>query len=391
MKNFIFLSPNFPESYWRFCRGLKENGFRVLGVGDCPYNDLSEDLRANLDEYYKVDDLEHYEEVYRAVAFFAFKYGKADFLESNNEYWLERDARLRADFHITSGFQPEDMPPVKFKSLMKEKYARAGIPAARWCVAEGEPLRRFAAEVGYPIVVKPDNGVGANETYRISSEEELTAFAARGLRGYIAEEYVFGEVCSYDAIVNAAGEPVFETGNITPASLMDVVNERSTSMFFIVKELAADVREKGRAALKSFGVKNRFVHFEFFRLLRNCRLGKEGEIVALEVNMRPSGGCSPDMMNYANSVDVYRIWADTLAGAPCAPAAGKKQFCAFVGRREKRGYALSRSDVFARYGEHMIAVAPVPAALSPAMGDTMYLAVFPTEEETRAYLSALSE
>ena len=31
-------------------------------------------------------------------------FGRIDWLESNNEYWLERDARLRTDFNIPSGF-----------------------------------------------------------------------------------------------------------------------------------------------------------------------------------------------------------------------------------------------------------------------------------------------
>ena len=40
MKNFVFISPNFPLTYWKFCRELKNNGMRVLGIGDCPYEDL---------------------------------------------------------------------------------------------------------------------------------------------------------------------------------------------------------------------------------------------------------------------------------------------------------------------------------------------------------------
>ena len=95
MKNFIFISPNFPSNYWKFCFELKKNGMRVLGIGDCPYSELSQQLRESLDEYYKVSNLENYDEVFRAVAFFTYKYGKIDWLESNNEYWLERDAALR--------------------------------------------------------------------------------------------------------------------------------------------------------------------------------------------------------------------------------------------------------------------------------------------------------
>lgn len=73
MKNFIFISPNFPENYWRFCRELKNNGLNVLGIGDSEYFELSNELRASLTEYYKVSSLENYDEVYRAVAFFSFR------------------------------------------------------------------------------------------------------------------------------------------------------------------------------------------------------------------------------------------------------------------------------------------------------------------------------
>ena len=95
MKNFVFLSPNFPTNYWMFCKELKDNGLNVLGIGDQPYDELKQELKDSLNEYYKVSSLENYDEVYRAVAFFIHKYGRIDWLESNNEYWLERDARLR--------------------------------------------------------------------------------------------------------------------------------------------------------------------------------------------------------------------------------------------------------------------------------------------------------
>ena len=82
MKNFVFLSPNFPTNYWQFCRELKNNGLNVLGIGDQPYDELSPQLKDSLNEYYKVSSLENYDEVYRAVAFFIHRYGRIDWLES---------------------------------------------------------------------------------------------------------------------------------------------------------------------------------------------------------------------------------------------------------------------------------------------------------------------
>ncbi len=120
MKNFIFISPGFPGNYENFCMALRADGVNVLGIGDAPYDSLSPRLRYTLTEYYRVENMEDYDAMFRAVAYLSFRHGKIDWLESNNEYWLMQDARLREDFHITTGLQPKDMGPLKYKSLMKE-------------------------------------------------------------------------------------------------------------------------------------------------------------------------------------------------------------------------------------------------------------------------------
>ncbi len=385
MKNVVFISPNFPTNYWQFCRELKNNGMNVLGIGDQPYESLPQELKDSLNEYYKVDSLENYDQVYRAVAFLIFKHGRIDWLESNNEYWLERDARLRTEFHIESGFQTEDIPRIKYKSKMKEYYERAGIPAARWHLVEGrEDSLAFIREVGYPVVVKPDNGVGASHTYKLSNDGELDAFLKERPEGvpYIMEEFVHAEVNSYDAIIDSNGKPLFETGNVTPMSIMDVVNEGGNSVYYIVRDLAADVRKAGRAAVKSFGVKSRFIHFEFFRLTQDQKgLGKKGDVVALEVNMRPCGGFTPDMINFAHSTNVYKIWADMIAFDRTELEPGDHAYCAFAGRRDGKDFVMSHEDVMERYGPNMRMVERIPDVLADAMGNQMYVATFATRRE----------
>lgn len=78
-----------------------------------------------------MNSLENYDEVYRAVAYFAFRYGRIDWIESNNEYWLEQDARLRTDFNVTTGLQTDRIRSIKEKSEMKKYYAKGDIPTAR--------------------------------------------------------------------------------------------------------------------------------------------------------------------------------------------------------------------------------------------------------------------
>ncbi len=390
MKNFIFISPNFPTNYWKFCAELKKNGMNVLGIGDCPYDQLMPELRGSLNEYYKVSSLENYDEVFRAVAFLTYKHGKIDWLESNNEYWLERDAMLRTAFNITTGFHTEDMQPVKYKSAMKANYAKAGVKTARWhIVRDYTGCKDFVREVGYPVIVKPDNGVGASHTYKLSSDDELNYFfATKDETVYIMEEFVNGTVHSYDAIINSKGEPLFETGNVTMDSIMDIVNTSGNSCYYIEKTLPDAMRDVGRRTVAAFGVKSRFVHLEFFVLNADQpALGKKGDILGLEVNMRPSGGFSADMFNFANSTDVYKIWADMVAyDRSTVSSEGREHFyCCFCGRRDGKNFAMDHAAIMAKYGDRIKMVQRIPKALSGAMADMMYLANMRTEEEKAAY------
>ena len=196
------------------------------------------------------------------------------------------------------------------------------------------------------------------------------------------EEYINGEVNSYDAIIDSNGEPMFETGNVSPISIMDIVNHNDNSIYYILKTLPEDTRAAGRATVKSFGVKSRFVHFEFFRLTKDQEgLGKTGDLVALEVNMRPSGGFTPDMIDFAHNTDVYKIWADMIAFDRSTMPIGKHHYCAFAGRRDDKDFAMSHTDILEKYGAQIKMIDRIPDALSNAMGNQMYVAIFNSQKE----------
>ena len=301
---------------------------------------------------------------------------------------------MRTDFHITSGFQTEDMPRIKYKSKMKEYYQKAGIATARYhMVDDFAGCKKFIEEVGYPVVVKPDNGVGASDTHKLSSEEELKKFLAYKAAehpevSYIMEEFVRAEVNSYDAIIDGSGNPIFEAGNVSPMSIMDIVNDNDNSIYYIIKDLPEDTRAAGRAVVKSFGVKSRFVHFEFFRMTEDqASMGEKGQIVALEVNMRPCGGFTPDMINFARSTNVYKIWADMIAFGGTDMPVGEHYYCPFVGRRDGKNFVYSHEQIMQKYQKNMKMVDRIPDALSGAMGNQMYVATFSTREEMEQFYS----
>ncbi len=395
--NLIFISPHFPEGYWQFCAGAKRNGVNVLGIADTPWENLPWQLRENLTDYYKVNNLEDYSEMYRAVAWFAHKYGKIDWIESNNEYWLEQDARLRTDFNVTTGIQSDHIAAIKNKSEMKKYYRKGGIPTARQikCSEGLGAVKTFAEKTGFPIIAKPDNGVGATGTFKLHSDEELERWFMDhqdNYRLFVMEEFITGLLVSYDAIFNDKMEPVFENNSVFPTPIMDIVHGNLDTCYWTNKTVPAKLASIGRRTVKAFGIKNRFVHLEFFQLDRDREgLGKKGDYVGLEVNMRPPGGLTPDMMNYAHSTDVFQIWADMVAFGERRKDFGEQFYCAYVGRRDVHSYKHSHQDIMQRYGDRISLCTRMSAALADDLGDQVYIARLPKRRDIDEYFRYLTE
>lgn len=393
--NFVFISPHFPRTYWLFANRLKRNGVNVLGIGDCPYDGLEDNVRDSLTEYYYVQDMKDYEQVFKAVAFFSFKYGKIDWLESNNEFWLELDARLRTDFHITTGEQYADIGRIKKKSSMKEYYKKAGIPTARLhMVSTIEAAREFIKQVGYPVIVKPDVGVGANDTYELKNEDDLKTFFDDDQNiSYVMEEFVPGKILSYDAILDNKSQPLMEACTEWPPSIVNIVNEKLDLAYFVRADVPETLKNAGRATVNAFGVKSRFVHLEFFQLEHDKEgLGKAGDFVGLEVNMRPAGGYTSDMMNYARSMDVYQIWADMVTDNRRIQAdTHENYFCVYAGRRDQFSYVHSPEEISKKYGNNIVTAERMAELNVPRMGNQGYIVKLKTETEVHEFIKFVTQ
>ena len=390
MKNFVFISPHFPSSYWRFCLALKNRGFRVLGIGDAPYNELSEECRFALDEYYCCTDMGDYENEKRAVKYFEDKYGKIDYLESNNEYWLEKDAHFRSDFNITSGPTLKDIEKYKLKSVQKQYYEKAGLKCARYILVDTlDNVKKFVKEVNYPVFVKPDNGVGAQDSHKIKDDLELEFWFKNkdSKKTYIMEEYVNGQIISFDGITNSKAEIIFATSNVFENDNSEIVEKELDDMYYCVPKVDDALLEMGKKAIASFEVKNRFFHLEWFVLKENHPyLGKKGTIVPLEANMRPAGAYTPDLINYANSTNCYEIFADSIAyDENREDMTYTKFFACACSRRNKYKYVHSLDEVLSKYHNNVTFYGSYPAVLRDDMGDTFVMAKFLTLEEIREF------
>ena len=366
--NVVFLSPHFPPGMYLYVQRLRAAGATVLAIADVPYESLRPELRDALTEYYRVDDLDSMDALIRAVGYFTHCHGKIDRLESLNEYWLATDARLRSEFNIF-GLKAETIDRVKRKSAMKRVFERAGVRVARGRVlhsGSAPVARQFVEDVGYPIIAKPDVGVGAARTYRIENDTDLDAFLGdRPSIDYMLEEYLEGQLLSFDGLVDRGGEVVFASSLVYGLTVLDSV--RGADMFYwIDREIAPDLDELGRHIVRAFGVRERPFHFEFFRL-------PDGELAALEVNMRQPGGLTVDMWNWTSDIDFYAAWAQVVVNGTTIVSPNKRYYVLWAGRKAGRTYRLSHEDVLRRFGRLLIHHERVDDVFATALGNYGYI------------------
>lgn len=374
--NFVYLSPHFPPNYYNFATQLRRFGVTVLGLADEPYELLRPELKDALAEYYFVNDMHNYDELLRACGYFTHRHGRLDRIDSHNEYWLETEARLRSDFNIF-GLKISDMPKVKRKSIMKKKYIAAGVPVALGKVVRTlAQARQLIEEVGYPVVAKPDIGVGANKTFKIHTNLELEEFfSQKPAVDYVIEEYINGTICTFDGLTDRDGNIVFYTSHQYSQGIMEVVNKDDLVYYYSLRDIPSDLETAGRKIVKAFGIRERFFHFEFFRTA-------DDQIVALEVNIRPPGGLTTDMFNYANDIDIYFEWANIVVNNQFSASYTRPYHCAYVGRKNNRSYYYSHEQILASFGSLCIVHhEPISGVFSAALGDYGYLVRSPDLDE----------
>jgi hypothetical protein len=358
-----------------FCVRLRELGANVLGLADEPYELLHPELRAALTEYYRVGDMHNYDELLRALGYFTHRYGKIDRLDSHNEYWLESEAGLRTDFNIF-GLKRPDMPQIKRKSLMKQTFIKAGVPVARGRVVRTlREALKLVKETGFPLVAKPDIGVGAAKTYKINSQVELeNFFREKPAVDYIMEEFIQGEIITFDGLTDRDGNLVFSSSMKYSQGIMETVNDNTHVYYYTLREIPQDLEDMGRKTLKAFGVRERFFHFEFFR-------DTQGKLIALEVNMRPPGGMTTDMFNFSNDIDIYREWANIIMHNHFAAQPSRAYHCAYIGRKFNRVYAHSHEQILAEFADRIVHHENISGVFSAALGDYGYLVRSPELSE----------
>lgn len=200
------------------------------------------------------------------------------------------------------------------KGLMKKTLREAGIPCARFkrlhSRADGSA---FAAEVGFPIVLKPPSGAGCRATYQVNTAAELEAALSETepspAREVLAEEFITGEEFSFDTIVIDGKVQFHNILRYLPGPLDVTRNEWIQWCVLAPREIGGaefdPIRKIGVAAVEALGLRTGMTHMEWFRR-------KDGSPVVSEVGARPPGAQFTSVMSYAYDRSLYHAWAHAV-------------------------------------------------------------------------------
>jgi biotin carboxylase len=303
----VFLAPTFPPEMHEYTRGLAEVGAEVFGVADTPRDAIPRELKKYLAGYLQVPRIMDEDDVIARVTEWT-RGNKIDRILANWEPLQILAARLREKFGLP-GMSVDDVRGFRDKQLMKERVKAAGlrVPRSRRVRTESE-IRAAVEEIGFPIVLKPIDGAGSADTYKIVDKGELerTIPLMRHVREASCEEFIEGEEFTYDT-VSIDGVPSYEnSAQYLPKPIEARNVEWISPVIITVRDMhQAKIQQGvklGRQVLKALRMGDGFTHMEWFYT-------PKGEAVFGEIGCRPGGAHLVDQMNYTGDIDLFREWA----------------------------------------------------------------------------------
>jgi len=375
----LYISPEFPPNYARFIEHLHALGVRVWGIGEADFYFMPESLRSALAWYVRTN-LNDIDAVQRAVDELltqkrAAGQGEAfDLVESHNEQWLTLEGLINETYGI-DGIKIKDLSRLKKKSGMKQIFQDLGLPVARGqLVADKDQAMGLADTIGYPLILKPDEGVGAGGIYRVDNKSQLESHLSHIDEDYLIEEFIEGDIVTYDGLTDFDGNVVFENSLIYGDGVLEYVLGKDT-FFYVSRRIPAELRAAGRKLVSRFDIRRKFFHFEFFKI--------DGSYMPIEINCRPPGGSILDMMNYSVDDDLYLAYAGMIAGRSVSVAAQKKYYCCYIGRKDKQ-YSHSHAEILSAFGQCLVEHDLNPPVFRQAMGTERYILRSPDEADMLA-------
>jgi formate-dependent phosphoribosylglycinamide formyltransferase (GAR transformylase) len=302
MRNVIYCAP-FPgiAATHRFGKALRSlHGVRLLGLfQEAPRGEVAQ-----------VGDALDPRQLLEGVELLRRRHGDPHRIVGILENLQTQLAMVRGHYGLPDG-DPEAADRFRDKGRMKDALRAIGVPCARHARIKSEDEAwAFAAEIGFPIVLKPPAGAGSKSTYEIRDPSDLRR-ALGEMRPHprnevLGEEFLEGREYSFETIC-VRGRPVFHSiGRYFPGPLEVTRTPWIQWVCVLPRDISGpwfdDVRRVGFEAVTKLGMGSGMTHMEWFRRT-------DGTVAVGEIAMRPPGAQFVSLMTWAHDTDMYRAWA----------------------------------------------------------------------------------
>jgi carbamoylphosphate synthase large subunit len=331
--NVVFVEPFFPANQRQFARALAEAGATVIGIGEYPADQLDDQLKGWLRHYEQVPsvtDVETMTGVVRRVQASVW----VDRIEATVEAHTLPTAQVREACTIP-GTSVRTAWLCRDKPSMKQALREAGVPtAASAAASSAAEARAFAAQVGFPLILKPRSGAGAAGTTRADNAADLDralgAFGEHGADSIAVEEFIEGHEGFYDT-VTVNGAVALDFASHYYPNVLEAMRTRWISPQFVATNRIdaapeyAELREMGRRVNAALGIGTSATHMEWF-------FGPKG-LKFSEIGCRPPGVGAWDLYSAGNEIDIYREWAEAIVGGAVRSAPSRRYASGMIALR----------------------------------------------------------
>lgn len=370
MRNVVFVAPYWLPTTRRFAEAVSRLAdVRLLGICHFKPEGLAPGEISGFSHIVQVENCFDADELEGAVRGFVDRYGPVHRLIGVLEHMQATLGEVRDRLGLP-GLGREAAVRFTDKNVMKEALRAAGLPCARHAlVTSDDEARRFAADVGFPVVMKPPRGAGCKSTYQIGDPAQLAA-ALREMRpsparAIQAEEFIQGEEFSFDTVAIGGEVMLHSISRYLPGPLDVMRHEWIQWKCILPRRIDGPefdaIRGVGAETVRRLGMQSGITHMEWFRR-------PDGSVAIGEIAARPPGAQITPMIGHAHGVDMYRVWARAVVDE-AFDGPFERQWavgCAFLrGVGNGRIVRVDGIDEAQRRMGHLVVDAKLPTAGAP--------------------------
>ncbi|MFI9720177.1 acetyl-CoA carboxylase biotin carboxylase subunit family protein [Streptomyces sp. NPDC052396] len=292
--------------YHRFLDGTPRRMVYLTTPGGRPALDAESALEIRV-----LDSLDH-DALLPVVREIARRHGTPQAVYGQSEYDILTAARLSAGLGVSGGYGPDLVRRFKDKPAMKQAVAAAGLRVPRFHpLGPGATAEAVVAALGsLPLVLKPRAAAGSEGVRVLDDLAQLrTALERIDPTAYECEEYVAGEIFHVDGVFRS-GDFHFVTASRYVNTCLDYAAGRPLGSVLLDQGPLRDgLTGFAGGCLRALGLTDGAFHLEVIR-----RPG--GELVFLEVGLRPGGAQVPFLHDDLHGIDLFAEAFRAAVGLP---------------------------------------------------------------------------